>query len=89
MSYGLYTPLPIPKEPWVNISMNFILGLPKLRKGRDSIFVIVDRFSKMTHFMSYHKTNDVMNIANPFFRDVVWLHGVLRSIMYNQDSFLS
>jgi hypothetical protein len=43
----------------------------------------------MTHFMSYHKTNDVMNIANPFFRDVVWLHGVLRSIMYNQDSFLS
>jgi len=71
MSYGLYTPLPIPKEPWVNISMNFILGLPKLRKGRDSIFVIVDRFSKMTHFMSYHKTNDVMNIANPFFRDVV------------------
>ena len=89
MSYGLYTPLPIPKEPWVNISMNFILGLPKLRKGRDSIFVIVDRFSEMTHFMSYHKTNDVMNIANPFFRDVVWLHGVLRSIMYNQDSFLS
>jgi hypothetical protein len=47
--HGLYTHLLIPKEPWVDIYMDFILGLPRYRKGRDSILVVVDRFSKITH----------------------------------------
>jgi len=66
--------------------MDFIVALPKIHKGKDAIMVVVDRFSKIEHFIQCHKTDNASHIAKLYFKEVIRLHGMSKSIVSNRDS---
>ena len=61
--------------------MDFIVGLPRTQKGHDAIWVIVDRLTKVAHFISVKTAFTVSKLAELYIDNILKLHGALRSII--------
>jgi Integrase zinc binding domain/Integrase core domain len=83
---GLYTPLPISAALWSDVSIDFVVGLPRTKKVQDSIMVVVDRFSKMVVFIACKTTMDASWVADFYFGNVVRHYGLPVSIVSDRDT---
>lgn len=82
--YGLLQHLEVPKNVWEDISMDFITHLP-VCQGFTTIFVVVDRFSKVAHFGALPAHYTALKVAQ-FFMDIVGkLHSIPKSIVNDRD----
>jgi transposase InsO family protein len=61
--------------------MDFIVGLPRTQKGNDSIWVIVDRLTKVSHFLPVRTDYGVSRLAELYVDNILKLHGAPRSIV--------
>nr|GFC79575.1 retrotransposon protein, putative, Ty3-gypsy subclass [Tanacetum cinerariifolium] len=63
---GLLQPLDIPVWKWDEISMDFVIGLPRTQRRHDAIWVVVDRLTKSAHFLPIRKDYSVSKLAETF-----------------------
>ena len=85
---GLLQPLEIPELKWEHITMDFISGLPRTRKGNNAIWVIVDRLTKSAHFipMKIGEKMHMLPLVELFVNKIVNCHGQPVSITSYRDS---
>jgi hypothetical protein len=83
---GLLQPLPVPEWKWDNIGMDFITGLPKTRSGYDSIWVVVDRLTKVAHLIPVKTTYTSAKLAKIYMSRIICLHGVPKSIVSDRGT---
>jgi hypothetical protein len=83
---GTLQPLPIPSWKWDDISMDFVSGLPLTYRKHDSVWVIVDRLTKIAHFIPVHTTYDAKDYASLYIEHIVRLHGVPKTIISDRGS---
>nr|ADC55379.1 gag-pol polyprotein [Oryza brachyantha] len=83
---GLLQPLQIPEWKWKEIGMDFITSLPRTAAGHDSIWVIVDRLTKVAHFIPVHTTYSGKRLAEIYLARIMCLHGVPKKIVSDRGS---
>ncbi|GJT63720.1 putative reverse transcriptase domain-containing protein [Tanacetum coccineum] len=82
---GLLVQPEIPEWKWEKITMDFVTKLPKTANGYDTIWVIVDRLTKSTHFLPMRENDPMEKLMKLYMKEVVTRHGVPVSIISDRD----
>ncbi|XP_017972547.1 PREDICTED: uncharacterized protein LOC108661162 [Theobroma cacao] len=77
----LLQPLPVLEWKWERITMDFVIGFPQTSGGYDSIWVIVDRLTKLAHFLQVKTTYGAAQYARVYVDEIVRLHNIPISIV--------
>jgi len=85
---GLLQPLPVPNGTWKAITMDFIEGLPS-SDGKNTIMVVVDRFTKYGHFIALSHPYTAQDIAQLFLDHFYRFHGLLAVIIIDRDKIFT
>jgi IS30 family transposase len=83
---GLLQPLQVLEWKWEDIAMDFIVGLLRTQSGYDSIWLIVDRLTKVAHFIPVKTTYSAPQLAELYMLMIVCLHGVPKKIMSDRGT---
>jgi hypothetical protein len=83
---GLLQPLKIPQWKWEEISMDFIIGIPRTQSSYDSIWVIIDSFLKVVHFILIKTTHKGAKLAELYIVRIMCLDGVPKKIVSDRGT---
>ena len=86
---GLLNPLLIPQWKWDNITMNFVLGFPLTQHKHDFVWVIVDKLTKLAHFIPVRMAYSIDRLAELYVKEIVRLYGVPLSIVSDRDPWFT
>jgi len=86
--YRLMKPNEVPDRPWKSISMDLITDLPK-SEGDDAILIVIDRLTKMAHFLPWTKEMDERQFLELFMWEIFRLHGLPKDIITDRGSIFT
>ena len=71
-SQGLLQALPVPQEPWEQVTMDLITQLPRTRRKNDAIVVFVDKLTKMTHLVPTRTSVSALQLTQIFYKEILF-----------------
>ena len=83
--YGILQSNKVPDQPWKSIAMDLIKDLPT-SDGYDTVLVVIDRLTKMSHFIPCNESLDARQFATLFLKEIIRLHGIPRDIITDRGS---
>lgn len=85
---GLLQPLTVPDHSWQVVTMDFIEGLP-LSASYNCIMVVVDKFSKYSHFIKLAHPFSALKVAKLYMEHIYKLHGMPQAIVSDRDKIFT
>ena len=82
---GLLQPIKIPEWKWDRITMDFVVGLPLTGMKHDSVWFVVNRLTKLAHFLPVRTDYALDKLVELYIREIVRLHGITISIILDRD----